>query len=147
MHHPPLPWLHTPWLRLGVTMVAEDIWVHILLVGVVYSISLIPVLFPEEIGDTRLTWWQAWRIDLDSGVGYLWHSAAWQVISTITIWGVPAPGAPFLRHCVGSSPYPWPLVVGWCKTIIQKEQTILPMQPCLDNTSCTPSYTGRFSLL
>ncbi len=34
--YPPLPWLHTAWLRLGVTTVAEDIWVHILLVGVVY---------------------------------------------------------------------------------------------------------------
>ncbi len=34
--YPPLPWLHTPRLRLGVTTVAEDIWVHILLVGVVY---------------------------------------------------------------------------------------------------------------
>ncbi len=36
--YPLLPWLHTPRLRLGVTTVAEDIWVHILLVGVVYPI-------------------------------------------------------------------------------------------------------------
>ena len=36
--YPPLPWLHTPRLRLGVTTVAEDIWVHILLLGVVYPI-------------------------------------------------------------------------------------------------------------
>ncbi len=38
--YPPLPWLHTPRLRLGVTTVAEDIWVHILLVGVVYPILI-----------------------------------------------------------------------------------------------------------
>ena len=38
--YPPLPWLHTPRLRLGVTTVAEDIWVHILLLGVVYPIPL-----------------------------------------------------------------------------------------------------------
>ena len=36
--YPPLPWLHTPRLRLGVTTIAEDIWVHILLLGVVYPI-------------------------------------------------------------------------------------------------------------
>ncbi len=36
--YPPLPWGHTPRLRLGVTTVAEDIWVHILLLGVVYPI-------------------------------------------------------------------------------------------------------------
>ena len=42
--YPPLPWLHTPRLRLGVTMVAEDIWVHILLLGVVYPILLSPDL-------------------------------------------------------------------------------------------------------
>ncbi len=37
--YPPyIPWLHTPRLRLGVTTVAEDIWVHILLLGVVYPI-------------------------------------------------------------------------------------------------------------
>ncbi len=28
--YPPLLWLHTPRLRLRVTTVAEDIWVHIL---------------------------------------------------------------------------------------------------------------------
>ena len=39
--YPPLPWLHTPRLRLGVTTVAEDIWVHILLLGVVYPILLL----------------------------------------------------------------------------------------------------------
>ena len=38
--YPPLPWLHTPRLRLGVTTVAEDIWVHILLLGVVYPIRI-----------------------------------------------------------------------------------------------------------
>ena len=38
--YPPLPWLHTPRLRLGVTTVAEDIWVHILLLGVVYPIQI-----------------------------------------------------------------------------------------------------------
>ena len=38
--YPPLPWLHTPRLRLGVTTVAEDIWVHILLLGVVYPIHI-----------------------------------------------------------------------------------------------------------
>ena len=38
--YPPLPWLHTPRLRLGVTTVAEDIWVHILLLGVVYPILM-----------------------------------------------------------------------------------------------------------
>ncbi len=38
--YPLLPWLHTPRLRLGVTTVAEDIWVHILFVGVVYPIQI-----------------------------------------------------------------------------------------------------------
>ncbi len=32
--------IHTPRLRLGVITVAEDIWVHILLVGVVYPIRI-----------------------------------------------------------------------------------------------------------
>ncbi len=36
--YPPLLWLHTPRLRLGVTTVTEDTWVHILLLGVVYPI-------------------------------------------------------------------------------------------------------------
>ena len=39
----PLPWLHTPRLRLRVTTVAEDIWVHILLVGVVYPILVVSI--------------------------------------------------------------------------------------------------------
>ncbi len=38
--YPPLQSLHTPRLPLGVTTVAEDIWVHILLVGVVYAIHI-----------------------------------------------------------------------------------------------------------
>ena len=42
--YPPLPWLHTPRLRLGVTTVAEDIWVHILLLGVVYPIPIVLML-------------------------------------------------------------------------------------------------------
>ncbi len=38
--YPPLLWLHRycGYIPLGVTTVAEDIWVHILLVGVVYPI-------------------------------------------------------------------------------------------------------------
>ncbi len=41
--YPPLQWLHTPRLRLGVNTVAEDIWVHILLLGVVYPIHVLSV--------------------------------------------------------------------------------------------------------
>ena len=50
--YPPLPWLHTPRLRLGVTTVAEDIWVHILLLGVVYPIQS----FVLELCLVLLTW-------------------------------------------------------------------------------------------
>ena len=42
--YPPLPWLDTPRLRLGVTTVAEDIWVRILLLGVVYPIHVMHII-------------------------------------------------------------------------------------------------------
>ncbi len=44
----PLPWLHTPRLRLGVTTVAEDIWVHILFVGVVFVGVVYPILIAHQ---------------------------------------------------------------------------------------------------
>ncbi len=40
--------LHTPRLRFGVTMVAENIWVHILLLGAVYPILVTFVFLWEH---------------------------------------------------------------------------------------------------
>ncbi len=86
--YPTLPWLHTPCLRLRVTTVAEDIWVHILLVGVVYPILVVSIAVVDSATWCRVsTRIYGQPLRLFASLPQLWSTITQPLEALVTLQG------------------------------------------------------------